>query len=123
MYLQTPTVLLVDDEASIHFVVGLFLREAGYFVDTANDGSEALRKFKRGCWDVVITDLSMPVMGGEALAREIRAISPHPPIILITGYLKPDTCRGLFDEILEKPFSESRLLTAMDRVLRGALKS
>ena len=117
MIAQTPTVLLVDDEASIHDMLGLILREAGYFVDAANDGLEGLRKFRGGSWDLVITDLSMPAMGGEELAQEIRAIPSNVPIILITGFLKPKTRQDLFDEILEKPFSESDLLTIAAKVL------
>lgn len=114
---RTPTVLLVDDEASIHFTVGLFLREAGYFVDTAIDGRAGLRKFHKGSWDLIITDLVMPGMGGEEFAQEIRKLSPAIPIILITGFLKPQTRVELFDEVLEKPFAEVHLLEAMERLL------
>ena len=117
MRLRTPTVLLVDDEASIHFTVGLFLREAGYFVDTAIDGRDGLRKFHAGSWDLVITDLAMPGMGGEEFAQEIRKISPEVPVILITGCLTPDTHLNLFNDVLEKPFSERSLLATVERVL------
>ena len=117
MISRTPSVLLVDDEASIHFTVGLFLREAGYFVDTAIDGREGLRKFHKGSWDLVITDLAMPGMGGEEFAQEIRSLSRKVPVILITGSLKPDTRLDLFNDVLEKPFSEARLLSAVERSL------
>lgn len=119
---QKPKVLLVDDEASIHFMMGLFLRQAGYFVADASDGVEGLRKFKDESWDVVITDLTMPEMGGEELAQEIRMISSDTPIILITGYLKSETRQDLFDDVLEKPFSKANLLAAVERASSGALR-
>lgn len=122
MFSPQPKVLLVDDEASIHFMMGLFLRQAGYFVGDASDGVQGLRKFKEESWDVVITDLSMPEMGGEDLAQEIRMISSDTPVILITGYLKADIRRELFDEVLEKPFSKAVLLDTIERARSGALR-
>jgi CheY-like chemotaxis protein len=111
------SILLVDDEPTIHFVVGVILREAGYSVGDANDGMEGLRMFEKGSWDLVITDRAMPGMGGEQLAREIKNISPDVPLLLLTGFLKADTRFELFDEILEKPFLRAKLLATVGRVL------
>ena len=76
MFSPKPSVLVVDDEPSIHFVVEVFLREAGYFVGDAKDGVAGLRMFKERPWDLVITDGAMPEMRGEQLAEEIRKLSP-----------------------------------------------
>ena len=101
-------------------VFGLFLREAGYVVACAENGMAALRMFKEGSWDVVITNRAMPEMGGEQLAEEIRKISPYVALILITGSHRFAARVGLFDEILEKPFSRNDLLTATARALQKA---
>jgi len=97
--------------------VGMSLREAGYFVDDANDGAAGLRMFKERSWDLVITDRAMPGMEGEQFAEEIRKISTDVPLILITGYLESNTRADLFDEVLEKPFTRADLLAAARRVL------
>src|SRR5271167_4854080 len=116
MFFPKPLILLVDDEPTIHFLVGRFLREAGYFVNDAKDGVAGLRMFKERSWDLVITDRTMPGMKGEELAEEIRTISPDVPLMLITGSPKSDNFE-LFDEILQKPFKRADLLAATARVL------
>jgi two-component system response regulator SaeR len=125
MFFPKPLILLVDDEPTMHFLVGRFLREAGYFVDDAKDGVAGLRMFKERSWDLVITDRAMPRMGGEQLAEEIRNISADVPLILITGSITSDTRVDLFDEILQKPVKRADLLAAtarvLDRRLSGAL--
>ena len=117
---QIPKILLVDDEVAIHSLLGLFLRQAGYFVEDAADGVEGLHKFKEGSWHVLITDLSMPKMGGQELAQEIRAISSGTPIILITGCTAVGICDGLFNAVLEKPFTKTNLLAEIERVIQRA---
>jgi DNA-binding response OmpR family regulator len=113
MRAESPSVLLVDDEPTIHFAVGMFLREVGYVVGDANDGVAGLRIFRERPWDLVITDRAMPEMGGEQLAEEIRKISVDVPLILITGSLTSDTLVDLFDGILEKPFTRADLLATI----------
>jgi DNA-binding response OmpR family regulator len=118
MCIEKTSVLLVDDEEPVRYMIGRFLRAAGYFVDNANDGRAGLRMFKEGSWDLVIIDRLMPELGGEQLAEQVRAISSAVPMILITGLLKSDSRIELFDEVLKKPFSPSDLLAATHRVLR-----
>ena len=117
MIAKPVSILLVDDEPAIHFFVGMFLREAGYFVGDAKDGTEALRTFEKRSWDLVITDRAMPGMDGEELAEEIRKISPDVPLLLLTGFLTTDTRVELFNEIVEKPFKQADLLATIQRVL------
>jgi DNA-binding response OmpR family regulator len=118
MCIEKTSVLLVDDEEPVRYMIGRFLRAAGYFVDNANDGRSGLRMFKEGSWDLVIIDRLMPELGGEQLAEQVRAISSVVPMILITGLLKSDSRIELFDAVLKKPFSPSDLLAATHRVLR-----
>jgi CheY-like chemotaxis protein len=114
---ETPSILLVDDEPTVHLAVGMILRQAGYFVECANDGVAGLRIFKERSWDLVLIDRAMPEMGGEELAEEIRKIAPDASLILITGFLKSDTRRHLFNDILEKPFRKAELLSTITRAL------
>jgi DNA-binding response OmpR family regulator len=126
MILEKTSVLLVDDEPAIHTFVGMLLRKAGYFVGNAEDGEAGLHMFKERDWDLVITDRVMPKMVGDRLAEEIRKISSDVPLILITGFLKPDMRVDLFDEVLEKPFTAADLLATirrvLDRKLAGSLR-
>lgn len=117
MVSEKPSVLLVDDEQTIHGVIGMILRNAGYFVDDAKDGVAGLRMFKERLWDLVITDYAMPGMGGGQLAEEIRKISTDVPLILITGFLKADIRVDLFNGILEKPLKRADLLATTSRFL------
>ena len=110
-------VLLIDDEASIVDLFGMILRNAGYFVRTALNGAAGLSLFESASWDLVITDRQMPQMDGERLAEEIRAIAPQTPLILITGVSIGDLRPGLFDAVLQKPFSKAILLAKVEDVL------
>jgi two-component system OmpR family response regulator len=117
MFPEKPSILLVDDEPTVHLAVGSILRQGGYFVEGANDGVAGLRMFKERPWDLVMIDRAMPGMGGEELAEEIRKISSDVPLMLITGFLKSKTRVHLFNGILEKPFRKPELLAATRRLI------
>src|SRR5262245_22867515 len=78
-------VLVVEDDVDSCELIGMVLREAGYSVDLARDGHEALAKAARRRPDVVVSDVQMPNMSGLALARRLHAVDPELPIILNTG--------------------------------------
>jgi len=86
---ETPaargTVLLVDDEPTITRSYARILRSSGYVVETAHDGAEAVARFGERFFDVVVSDISMPGMGGLALLREIRERDLDVPVIIMTG--------------------------------------
>ncbi len=81
-------IMIVDDEESIRHSCSEYLRSQGYKVDTFNNGVDALKKFKVDStkFDLIITDLTMPGLPGDKLAKEILKIQPEIPIILSTGY-------------------------------------
>jgi DNA-binding NtrC family response regulator len=111
------SILLVDDQESIHDALGIGLEEAGYFVAHASNGETGFQMMLEGSFDAVITDRAMPRMTGEQLAQEIKNISPNTPVILITGHLPNGSRVNLFDAVLHKPFSITELVGALDRVL------
>jgi two-component system, cell cycle sensor histidine kinase and response regulator CckA len=84
----TERILLVDDEASLVEMTARILEKLGYTVVIATSSSKALRLFQSQPerFDLVITDMAMPEMAGDRLAREIFGIRPEMPILLCTGY-------------------------------------
>lgn len=84
-------VLLVEDEELVREPVGRFLRSHGYVVVEARDGREALSEIGKASFDVVLSDVSMPGMGGIALLRGIREKDLDLPVILFTGQPSVET--------------------------------
>lgn len=84
---MTKTVFLVDDSATILLSISGILSKAGYAVEKASSGEEALRKFGSGMKaDLLLTDLNMPGMNGIELIREVRKLPAHKfmPILFLT---------------------------------------
>ncbi len=111
---EKTRVLVVDDERFIREVLADFLGMEGYQVRTAEDGAAASRELDRSKYDVVITDLKMPNMGGLDLLREIERKSPEAVTIVMTGFGTVETAidamkRGAHDYVL-KPFKVEQVL-------------
>jgi CheY-like chemotaxis protein len=109
-------ILVVDDEAMVLDAVRLTLTHYGYRVETASSAAEALAKMPEGNYQLVVTDLKMPCMTGDELAREIKQRHPGIPVILLTGYA-PDIPPADVDAILLKPFSTSELRSTVAAAL------
>ncbi|MCP4118834.1 MAG: response regulator [Desulfobacteraceae bacterium] len=111
----TERLLIVDDEASLASIAQTFFREQGYHVSTADNGVQALERFKSDPhgFDLVITDMTMPEMTGDLLATELLKIRPGLPIILCTGYsdkISKDRTRALgIRRYVEKPLKMNEL--------------
>src|SRR5918998_6176059 len=80
-------VLVAEDEALIALSLADLLEAEGYDVTLAPDGADALEAARRmgDALDVLVTDLNMPRLGGEALIRELRAERPGLPVVVVTG--------------------------------------
>ncbi len=110
-------VLFVDDEPELADLVGDMLEILGYQVTSANTPTEALEIFRAGPdkFEVVITDMSMPGMTGEALAEKLLRIRPDVPVILCTGY--GDAAIQAGDRrLLTKPFKLNDLARALAKL-------
>jgi DNA-binding NtrC family response regulator len=83
---STPRILLVEDEANMVRTLTKILERKGYSVDAAGTGEEALQRLGEQSYDLVITDLNMPVMDGMQLLREMQARQIHPATIVLTGH-------------------------------------
>ncbi len=84
-----PSVLLVDDSKDGLLVRRALLEEQGFDVHVAANGQEGLKLFEGRAFDVVVTDHRMPVMGGLELIRQLRAVKPQTPIVLLSGIAEP----------------------------------
>lgn len=80
-------ILVVDDEKNIQKMLERYFRLKGYEVDTADNGKIALEILTAKRFDVVISDIKMPVMDGTDLLREIKKQYPMTHVIMITGYV------------------------------------
>src|SRR5437868_1823893 len=103
-----PRILVVDDEKVIRDMLADFLGMEGYVVRTAEDGTSALGELSKGHYDLVISDLKMPKMGGIALLEEISKTAPDALTVIMTGFGTVETAidamkRGAYDYVL-KPF-------------------
>jgi len=116
-------VLIVDDEPSILLFINTVLREAGYDTVLAQDGDDALNK--RGTFDLVVTDVMMPRMRGEALAAKMRKRDPHVPVLYLTAYSdRLFERKRVLDEgegFLEKPVTGNALLEGVERLVYGPM--
>jgi len=115
-------ILIVDDEASVRDSLAQWFRADGYRVDTAEEGTGALRKFQEGTWDIVLLDIRMPEMDGIELQHRIRQIDPDIVTIIITAHASVDTAvkalkDGAFDYIT-KPIDPDDL----GRLVRNAVE-
>jgi len=112
-------ILAVDDEPRILLLLNRLLTANGYSVETAQNGTVALEKVRKGDIDIVITDLRMTPIDGLQLFSEIHAMKPAMPVILLTAYASVETAieamkGGMFD-YLTKPFRVDELLSCLRR--------
>jgi len=120
------TILVVEDEPSISEVVGLYLRRAGYQVQSASDGTAALETLARQMPDLVVLDIMLPQVDGFAITRWIRDRGDTPIIIVSSRREESDRIAGLelgADDYLVKPFSPQELVSRVRAVLRRARRS
>lgn len=107
-------ILVVDDEPAIQEMVQRHFRFLGFDVETAGNGVEALARMQDQRYDIVISDIMMPVMNGTDLLREIRRHYPMTHVIIISGYVTLDsalTCMRLgADTLVLKPLEDLGLL-------------
>ena len=107
------TILVIDDEKGILQLMHQALTKYGHNVETADDGQEGIRKFDDGCFDIVITDILMPVIDGNGVVAHIRKSEKQSiPVIAISG--TPWLLESAnFDMVLSKPFPLKKLIESI----------
>jgi PAS domain S-box-containing protein len=119
------SILYVDDEEGLVMLGTIFLRRLGYQVTGHVDAAAALDDFRSrpNHFDALVTDLSMPHMSGFDLARQLLALRPGLPIIMASGYVRPEDQRAAealgINRIILKPSTIDALGQALDEVLRS----
>ncbi len=116
-----PRVLVVDDEKVIREILADFLSLEGFWVRTAEDGVAALSEMQRQPYDLVISDLKMPKMGGLELLEQINRVTPNVLTVIMTGFGTVETAidamkRGAYDYVL-KPFKIEEVIHIIQRGL------
>lgn len=116
-YTRMTTVLLVDDDPNALDALKELVGQEGYRVNTAADGTDALRSALADPPDVVISDCMMPHMDGLALMREMRRSRSlaHVPLVLVSALVTPPADAEVAG-FLRKPFAVSQLLDILHRV-------
>ncbi len=115
------TVLIVEDERKLRDFVRSYLERAGYTVLSTGSGAEAITMAAGAAPDLVVLDLGLPDVPGEAVARELRAASATPILMLTAKSTQEDRIRGLelgADDYVTKPFSPRELVLRVQAILR-----
>jgi CheY-like chemotaxis protein len=119
------SVLIVDDEEVVRTFVQRVLREAGYETATAGDGFEAIDAVRRMEPDLLLTDVNMPEMSGDELARQLRQTRPDLKVLYLTGFsdqlFKEKSTLWQGEAYLDKPCSVLALLQAVSLITIGRI--
>ncbi len=114
-------ILVVDDEEGARDLFNTILTDEGYEVSLANGGEEALGLFKSGPFNLVITDIKMPVMDGLQLLQEIRKMGSKTDVIMVTAYGEVESYLKAMSlgaaEYINKPIRIKELKQIVHKVL------
>jgi len=114
-----PRVLIADDEDSMRALVARAIAMDGHETVTAQDGAEALEILtrERGAFDLLLTDIQMPIMDGIALALSAARDFPELTILLMTGFAdqreRASNLTAIAHDVITKPFSVADIRTAV----------
>ncbi|MBS3731483.1 MAG: response regulator, partial [Desulfobacterales bacterium] len=115
-------ILLIDDEPSIRKVTGIALEDAGYRVQTAEDGEKGLAACREFAPHIVITDIRMPKMDGMAVLESVKNEFPETEVIVVTAYGEMDVAiRALqldASDFITKPVHDDALHVAIQRAIK-----
>jgi DNA-binding NtrC family response regulator len=119
---MTGNILIIDNEKRMCGVLKAALDMDKHFVETAYDGDEGLKKFHKGEFDIVITDLKMPGKDGIAVLDEVKKSAPETEVILMTAYATAQTAieamrKGAYDYLI-KPFEMVEMKLKVKQILQ-----
>ena len=118
---ERKKILVVDDEKNIREAITYILKKAGYWVQSAPDGSEALVLLEKFDFDLILTDLNMPYMDGLEIIQEIQRKKPKIKIVLITASGDSGIASGADEKqllrCLNKPIRKKDVLELTRKIL------
>ena len=125
--LKELSVLLVEDEAKIRDLLASVMEKVFKKVITAQNGEEGLKKFKKFNPNIVITDILMPIRDGLEMSKDIRAISPETPIVVLSAFNDKDKLMQAIEiginKYLLKPIDMDELIYAIETLAKAKIDS
>jgi len=119
---KQSSILLVEDDRNLGFVIQDTLKMKGYAVHLCQDGKEGLLQFNKEKYDLCLLDVMMPKKDGFSLAEDIRKINTEIPIVFLTAKgMTEDKIRGFqvgADDYITKPFSHDELILRIQAILK-----
>ncbi len=114
-------ILFIDDEVGMCRMAEAILSDAGFSVTATTDAVDAMANYRPGRFDLVVTDVKMPVMDGLEVLSRVRAQEPAPPVIVVTAFATLETSihalrKGAYD-MLTKPFEPEELIHRIKNAL------
>jgi DNA-binding response OmpR family regulator len=117
-------ILIIEDDSKMREGLAELLKEEGYHVESADNGKNGIDKLAEKDFDVVLTDLIMPVMGGMDVLRETKRMRPATHVILITAYATVENAveamKSGASDYITKPFKIDEVQTKIRKVLAEA---
>jgi two-component system response regulator PilR (NtrC family) len=115
------TILIVDDELSMREFMSILLEKDGHRTISADNGEVALKKFKSGGIDLIISDIRMPGVGGLELLEQVKGIDGSIPVVMMTAYASPEDAvnamkNGAYDYIT-KPFKVDEIRSVISTAI------
>jgi YesN/AraC family two-component response regulator len=119
--LQAVKILFVEDEADLVNIISETLNKLKANFETAENGKIALQKFKDiGDFDLVVTDINMPVMNGLELIKNIKEIKPDMPVIIMSAHTEPEYIKSAeelgVENYLLKPFDFIKFINLISQM-------
>lgn len=120
--MNNKRILIVDDDAEILDLLEFDVKSSGYFVDTATNGEDGLKKALANHYDIILLDVMMPKMNGYDVCKNIRLANSSTPVLLLTAKGSIDDKTSGFncgaDDYLVKPFDVQEVLLRIRALLR-----
>lgn len=115
-----PAILVLEDDDNVRETIGTLLSDAGFRVETAATGWEAIALIEERPFDLVVADISLPGgLSGLQMAQHVRSRHPQLKCLFISGQADPVVCDPVLDDFIAKPFRPFELLGCVWKVLRG----
>ncbi len=119
-------ILIAEDEMAVRLFVSRALEHRGHSTLGVADGGAAVDALLEESFDLLLTDIVMPVMDGIALALKVSAEYPDIPILMMTGYSherqRAHNLDSLIHDVISKPFSLDELCNTVEQVLKSRQK-
>jgi DNA-binding NtrC family response regulator len=114
-------ILIVDDEEKMRNLLSMMLERKGFRVDRAMHGKEAMEFLTKNTYDLVISDIKMPVMDGKELIRQMRKEKIITPVVFITAFATIDSAVEMMQQgasdYVTKPFDEAKILLTIEKAM------